>query len=327
MVWLVHRGLGVRDFSLAAARALRRAVPFDGVCVLTIDPATLLPTSEVVENGLPAAAMARLTEIEIREPDYNKFDALTRAARPAASLSEATRGRLDQSRRQRELRRPSGFEDELRVVLISDSEAWGALTLLRERGRRHFTQAEVRRVTSLTSTLAEGLRRALLLGELSVSDEIAVGLILLADENSIEQASPAARELLEELGPEGAGREHVLIVIQAVASGARSTAAGETRDDPRQPLSVEPQHPASLMRPATMVRSCHPSTPGLGRRTTPRPVARQPGPQTQSEDNSRRSRSDRSHIARAQIVGGPAESGDEGVEDHVDLCSGGVRVG
>ena len=208
------------------------AVPFDGVCVLTIDPATLLPTSEVVENGLPAAAMARLTEIEIREPDYNKFDALARAARPAASLSEATRGRLDQSRRQRELRRPSGFEDELRAVLISDSETWGALTLLRERGRRHFTQADVRRVTSLTSTLAEGLRRALLLGELSVSDETAVGLILLADDNSIEQASPAARELLEELGPEGAGREHVPIVIQAVASRARSTAAGETRDDP-----------------------------------------------------------------------------------------------
>ena len=52
---LVHRGLGVQDFSLAAARALRHAVPFDGVCVLTLDPATLLPTGEVVENGLPAA--------------------------------------------------------------------------------------------------------------------------------------------------------------------------------------------------------------------------------------------------------------------------------
>ena len=53
IVRLVHRGLGVREFSLAAARALRRAVPFDGVCVVTMDPATLLPTGHVIENGLP----------------------------------------------------------------------------------------------------------------------------------------------------------------------------------------------------------------------------------------------------------------------------------
>ena len=55
---LVHRGLDVGDFSRAAARAIGRAVGFDGVCVLTLDPATLLPTGEVVENGLPPAATA-----------------------------------------------------------------------------------------------------------------------------------------------------------------------------------------------------------------------------------------------------------------------------
>ena len=78
--------------------------------------------------------MARLTEIEIRGADYNKFDALALAPRSVASLSEATGGRLDRSRRQRELRRPSGFEDELRAVLASESEVWGGLTLLREAG-------------------------------------------------------------------------------------------------------------------------------------------------------------------------------------------------
>jgi hypothetical protein len=30
LVSLLHRALGVRDFSLRAARILRRAVPFDG---------------------------------------------------------------------------------------------------------------------------------------------------------------------------------------------------------------------------------------------------------------------------------------------------------
>jgi DNA-binding CsgD family transcriptional regulator len=235
IVRLVHGGLGVRDFSLAAARVLRRVVPFDGVCVLTIDPATLLPTGEVVENGLPADAMARLTEIEIREPDYNKFDALARAARPAASLSEATEGRLDDSLRQRELRRPSGFEDELRAVLVGDTEPWGALTLLRERGRAHFTDAEVRRVASLAGPLAEGLRRALLLGELAVSADTTIGLLLLTDDNSIDLANPPARELLDELRyADDTGREQVPIVIQAVADRARGVAAGE---EPLEPIA------------------------------------------------------------------------------------------
>ena len=33
---LMHRGAGVREFSLGAARILARAVPFDGVCVVSI---------------------------------------------------------------------------------------------------------------------------------------------------------------------------------------------------------------------------------------------------------------------------------------------------
>ena len=41
LVRLVHRGAGVPEFTRDAARILARAVPFDGVCMLTMDPATL----------------------------------------------------------------------------------------------------------------------------------------------------------------------------------------------------------------------------------------------------------------------------------------------
>ena len=135
MAHLVHRGLDVRDFSLAASRVIARAVPFDGVCVLTMDPATLLPTSEIVENGLPDSATARMTEIELGERDFNKFRQLARSRMPAATLSEATDGKLDRSLRHRELKRPHGFGDELRASLVSQSGTRGGLTLLREAGR------------------------------------------------------------------------------------------------------------------------------------------------------------------------------------------------
>src|SRR5262245_13657309 len=115
IVRLSDKGHGVRDYSLGVARILRRSVAFDGLCVLTIDPLTHVPTSEVVEDGLPPTASARMAEIEMREPDFNKFRDLAREPKCAKALSEATNGELDRSARHRELKRPHGFGDELRA--------------------------------------------------------------------------------------------------------------------------------------------------------------------------------------------------------------------
>ena len=214
LVHLVHRGHGVRDFSLGSAGALRRAVPFDGVCVVTFDPASAVPTGEVSENGLPADVMPRMAEIEISEPDFNKFEALARSRRPVASLSEATGGRLDRSRRHRELRGPSGFGDELRVAL----GPWGGLTLLRETGRPDFTAAEVDAVTAAAPLLADGLRRAVVHGALHVdADGGPAGLILLAADDSLLRANPAADRWLGELRTDG----ELPAVVSAVAARAR----------------------------------------------------------------------------------------------------------
>ena len=178
IVRLAHRGLGVAEFSLAAARALRRAVPFDGVCVATMDPATLLVTGHTIENGLPDSVSRATRRSRSPSTDFNKFTDLARAPRPAASLSAATGGDLDRSLRHRELRRPNGFGgDELRAAL----GGWGGIVLLRETGRADFTPAEVATVAALSGRLAEGLRRAMLFDALAdePSDE-APGLILLA---------------------------------------------------------------------------------------------------------------------------------------------------
>jgi hypothetical protein len=132
IVRLVHRGLSVPEFSRAVGDALGRAVSAEGTCLMTTDPATMLPTAEFVENGLPAAELLRLVEIEVREPDFNTWAQLAQAG----SLSEATVGDLDRSLRQREIRRPGGFSDELRVVLAGSTGTWGQLTVFREAGAR-----------------------------------------------------------------------------------------------------------------------------------------------------------------------------------------------
>ena len=50
LVELLDRDAGARYISLAASRLLARAVPFDGVCVLAVDPVTLLPTAQVLAS-------------------------------------------------------------------------------------------------------------------------------------------------------------------------------------------------------------------------------------------------------------------------------------
>jgi DNA-binding NarL/FixJ family response regulator len=230
IVRLSHRGVGVRQFAFGTAQALRRGVAHDGFCLLTMDPATLLPTGEVVENGLPAAATDRMTQIELLEPDFNKFVELARRQRPAASLSHVTNGVLDRSRRHRELKRLNGFGDELRAACVGDSGTWGAITLLREAGSGNYTPADVSLLAALSPYLAEGLRRAILLTALTTDSADApgaVGMVLLDDDSSIEIANSAAREFLDELGAD----EHLPVVVRAVAARARGAASGDSRDE------------------------------------------------------------------------------------------------
>jgi DNA-binding CsgD family transcriptional regulator len=230
LVRLAHRGTGVREFSLAAARRVARAVPFDGVCVLTLDPATLLPTGEVVEHGLPPAAIARMTEIELRGQDVNSFGALARSQPRAATLSQATDGDLNRSLRHRELRGPCGFGDELRAALTDGATTWGALTLLRQDDQRPFTPADAGLIASVAGDLAEGLRRAMLLGARPAVPprETAAGFALLAADNTVTMADAVAERWLAELDGSGSAAG----LPPAVTAVARQARLNATSDAP-----------------------------------------------------------------------------------------------
>ncbi len=223
IVRLVHRGLSTAEFSAAVGRALTRAVPAEGTCLMTVDPATLLPTAEFVENGLPAPALLRLIEIDLRGPDVNRWAHLTRAECPAASLSQATGGDLERSLRQREIRRPGGFSDELRVVLGGNTGTWGQLTVFREANRPFFSAAEVQFVSSIAGLIADGLRRSLLLGQAEAGSDD-VGLLVLDAADSVTMANQAAQHWLDQLdlGPRSCAR--LPLVIPAVARQARALA-------------------------------------------------------------------------------------------------------
>jgi DNA-binding CsgD family transcriptional regulator len=212
-------GAALYDFSAEAGRVFRRAFPFDGICVVTMDPATLVPTDEVCENGLPDAVLPRMAEIELSGADVSAFAALAQSGELAVSLSEATGGDLDRSLRHRELKAPHGFGDELRAVLVSAGAVWGGVTLLRTADRAHFTAADSARAAALATELADTLRRALL-GPVSGNGHDPAGVVVLGRDNAIVSANAAAERWLDELGDSPA--------VTAVASRARSDETAAT---------------------------------------------------------------------------------------------------
>jgi DNA-binding CsgD family transcriptional regulator len=218
---LVHRGLGVEAYWRAVSDALDGAVPSEGSCLMTMDPATMLPTAEFVENGMPADAISRLVEIELREPDYTKWVDMANAGRTAASLSDVTAGELDLSRRHREVRRPGGYSDELRVVLSSSTGTWGALTVFREKDRPYFSPSEVRLVSSLTDLISDGLRRSLLLDD-ACADRHDTGMLVLDPDDGVDLANQVAQKWIDELGIGTRAGTTLPLVIRAVARQARA---------------------------------------------------------------------------------------------------------
>lgn len=242
IVRLVHRTTGVDRLARDMTRILERAVPFDGVGMLTVDPATLLPTSEVVDarlgvsDGVARETWPRFIEIELREPDFNKFHALARQGRRAASLSDATRGDLQQSVRYRELCRSIGFDDELRVMCSDSTGTWGALTLARESGRPPFEASEISFLASLAPLLGEGLRRTAVLDHVATGDQRGTGVVVLAPDNSIESATAGAQQLLDDLIAGHAPGGELPVVVLAVAARARRITSDHRDDaDPREP--------------------------------------------------------------------------------------------
>lgn len=225
---LACQGMDLSTFVDRVARVVRGVVPFDGACWLTFDPATLLPTSYIPQNSLRPQDPLRLVHNEYLEEDVNKFTSLTRAISPAGMLSEATGGHMERSPRYRDVYRPNGYGDELRLILKDGPLCWGALILHRDISEPVFSEQES--VAALSTPIAQGVRRALLIAHAWAKEPDSPGLIVLDAANQVEAlTSPADQWLRELLDTTQPGRV-LPTCIYAVADRARQIAQGKSKD-------------------------------------------------------------------------------------------------
>ncbi len=222
---LAGRGHDVVTFWREATDAIAPAVPFYAApCFYTLDPASLLATSHF-HDGLPEIPHDWLA-LEYYDDDFNKMADVARSERGVATLHEATGGDLSRSAKYRVSMEPLGADQEVLVGLRTQTgEVWGCLALYREPGQRQFDADELEFLRDVSSYLAQGARRGLLIGEATDPEgPDAPGLIVLNDDWEVESVTPDLERWLTELpdGDWGAGK--LPPAVLAVAGRALRTA-------------------------------------------------------------------------------------------------------
>ncbi|MEU9605522.1 LuxR C-terminal-related transcriptional regulator [Streptomyces sp. NPDC048057] len=186
------------DVLQATAGALLHAVPADVWCAVALDPATLLDTGGLHEHGFPQSVMPRLFEIEHADQvGVDNVRALARRSAPASLLSASMQGRVAQSVYWRDVLRPVGLADELRVVLRDGARTWGLFVLCRGADAPPFTAAEVRLASAISAPATVALRRSLLLTGIDRADvPDAAGLLVVDDEGRTRLCTATAERWL-----------------------------------------------------------------------------------------------------------------------------------
>lgn len=186
---------------------LRPTIPFEAICVSTMDPASELITYSVAE-GLGGIREARFFFEHIYLENDVYYETSQRLRRPVRLLSEATGGRLERSLRYREHTGPLGLGYEMSGACMAGRELWGGIALIRGRGSPDFDTREVELLRRIVPHVGAGLRAATLLSQAAPPEpngDDAAGVLVLDHRERVVQHTPTAKQYLEELGDIGTG--------------------------------------------------------------------------------------------------------------------------
>ena len=154
---LPRSGLAPLELMHEAARTVSRVVPFDAASLVTMDPGTRLPTAHVAVGG-PREIFGSLVANEIRTPDVNKFIEFGSGPVPVATLGSLSPAATERSPRVRQVLRPYGLRDELRVVFRAGGRWWGAASLMRGHDLSYFTACERTFIAEVAADVGRALR-------------------------------------------------------------------------------------------------------------------------------------------------------------------------
>jgi DNA-binding CsgD family transcriptional regulator len=223
-------GLDLVSLWREATAIIEPLVPnYMGPCWYTLDPASLLITSHFNDNmpELPRESLA----LEYYEDDVNKLADVARSERGTSTLHDATNGDPSSSPRWRANIELGGDQELIAGLRTPSGEIWGGIGLYREPGQAMFEPEEIGLIRAIAPLLAEGARRALLLGEAQDPEgPLSPGLLVLSSDWEVESATPGVEQWLSDL-PQGdwdSGRLPAAVLSVA----GRALRSAEGRDAP-----------------------------------------------------------------------------------------------
>lgn len=208
-------GLDADQLRSEALARLRGVLTVDAAFFATVDPATILFTSVLVDEPL-GAVTGQFIANEFGQDDVNKFAVLAGGPEPVGTLAQATRGDWRSSPRYVEVMRPLGLGDELRAALMSNGRCWGVLCLHREDADAGFSEHEIQLLRRLAPHLGEGLRRGLGKNPATTrqDEQPGPGVVVLDSALRVESVSAEAEYWLGELGAPG----ELPVAVRSVAA-------------------------------------------------------------------------------------------------------------
>jgi len=216
---LVGQPLDAAEFSHEINAVLMKTLPFDGWCLVGMDPDTGLRTAHFSGRGTEQTAEMACNEALMR--DVNRYQDLAVAPTPAAWLSR-DHPAAKRSFRLNEILLPQGFDSEVRLVLRDRTGAWGALVLFRESGHRPFDDADVSVVCALARTMTSSVRAYPVRALARRGAAPGAGLVALDPHNRIVAVTGEAQRWLDELVPGGEDQTNAEDVTRVLFDAAHA---------------------------------------------------------------------------------------------------------
>lgn len=135
-----------------------------GPCCYTLDPASLLITSHF-NPAMSYELPEEMLRGEYLDDNVHDLASVARSTEGISTIHAAAGGNPSKSRRWQANMELGGDQEVLVALRTRGGATWGSLGLYREPGALEFSGAELELLAAAAPVLAEGLRRALLIGE------------------------------------------------------------------------------------------------------------------------------------------------------------------
>lgn len=219
VIALARADLPVGELGDELSAALAGVVPHEGYCLIGFDPVSGLRVFIASRNGL-VNSFERLIHNETVEHDLHRYTDLACRLDPVGTLGGGRPGEA-RSPRLHEILPEHGFSRELRLALRGHGILWGALVLIRERGRPPFSDEEAAATRAIAPPLTQAVKRTSVRPRGQVPPPLPPGVAIVRPDGTAEAISPQAAAWFGDLYLAGRlDAEHPLpgVVIHAAAA-------------------------------------------------------------------------------------------------------------